>query len=461
MAQSPYNTGETDPSQDSAKADEWAKNKATITEQMYAEIKADPFHATDIVAKYKNAHPELNNAQTLETDKQNSLGTYGSDSSGGAGNVKGLFNTQSALFGGSTEGSAANMSQNWDNAKNITAGEAQSMRQSQDQLAQNTASTANLTGQANAGLYGTANQLGGQGQQALSVGANQTDLLGRIQGPQQSGSADLGQSIAGLQNYAQQGPGPSVAQAQLAQSTDATMRQAIAMGASGRGAGASGAAQSAAGAQATSVLAQGSQQAALLRAQESANYRTQQMQALEGAGQLGNSLQNQNVATSQFALGQQQAAAQNALSYQQLNQGYQTSAAQQQAQAAQNTMQQAALGQNSSALGAGYNMTFSQEQAAAMQAAQAQQQAQLSTEAQLRVGGISNANSTAAGMQNTAMQIDAQRDAASKAANAAMIGAGLSVGGAVVGGLIGGPPGAATGAAAGNAAGKAAYAAGQ
>jgi hypothetical protein len=458
MAQSPYNTGETDPNQDAQAEAAWAAEKKRLGNEMVAAAVADPKHASEIVARYKSAHPELTGGYSgLEADKQAELGTYGTADGSGAGNVKGLFNTQSALFGGSTEGSQANMDLNWDIASRNIHAQQQSLDQATGVIGANGQQTASLTGQANAGLLGTANTLAGQGQSALTSGSWQTDQLSGVQGPSQSGSDAIGRSISGLQSYAQQGPGPSVAQAQLAQSTDATMRQAIALGASGRGAGASGAAQANAGAQATSALAQGSQQAATLRAQEAATYRTQQMQALEGAGQLGNSLQSQNVATSQFALGQQQAAAQNELSYQQLNQGYQTAAAQQQAQASQNYMQQAALGQSNAATLAGYNMTYGQEQAAALSAAQAQQQAQLSTEAQLRVGGIGNANSTAAGLQTTAMNIDAQSEASKKAAEAAMIGAGLSVGGAVVGGLIGGPAGATVGAGAGKAAGAAAY----
>jgi hypothetical protein len=461
MAQSPYNTGETDPNVDAQKADDWASKQVGILSQMNAEIANDPIHAIDIAKKYKAQYPQLSaGAAGLEADKQNALGTYGSGSTG-AGNVKGLFNTQSALFGGSTEGSQANMDLTWRTAGQNIMSQQQALNQASGVVGANNAATGDLTNQANAGLLGASNMLNGQGAQALTVGGNQTGLLGGVQGPAQSGSAAMGQSVAGLQNYAQQGPGPSVAQSQLAQSTDATMKQAIALGSSGRGAGVSGAAQAAAGSQAASALSQGSQQMALLRAQEQAQWRQQQLQAYEAAGQVGNALQGQNVATSQFALGQQQAAAQNELSYQQLNQGYANAAAQQQAAMSQNTMQRAALGQNNAATLAGYNMTYGQEQAAALSAAQAQQQAQLSTEAQLRVGGIGNANSTAAGLQATAMNIDAQRDAAQKAADAAMIGAGLQVGGAVVGGVIGGPAGAAGGAAAGNAAGKAAYAAGK
>jgi hypothetical protein len=310
--------------------------------------------------------------------------TYDTTGGSGLGSVKGLFNTKSALFGGTAEAATAAAQSNWDTANLQQGVQRDALVNAGKTLAANSSSTANTVNQANANLLGLSNTLGGQGQSALTDGSWQTDQLSGVRGPSQSGAAALGQSISGLQNYAQQGPGPSVAQAQLAQSTDATMRQAIALGASGRGAGASGAAQANAGAQATSALAQGSQQAALLRAQESAQWRQQQMQALEGAGQLGSALQGQNLATSQFALGQQQAAAQNALSYQQLNQGYQNAAAQQQAQASQNLMQRAALEQNSATSLAGYNMTYGQEQAAAMAAAQAQQNAQLSTEASRR-----------------------------------------------------------------------------
>jgi hypothetical protein len=104
----------------------------------------------------------------------------------------------------------------------------------------------------------------------------------------QSAGQDL--QLQALNQFAQSGPGPSQAQAQLLAAQDANDRSALSLARSGRGAGDSASALRDAAFSNAQSQAQTGQSMAQLRAQEQAAFRQQQLQALEsamgGAGQI-------------------------------------------------------------------------------------------------------------------------------------------------------------------------------
>jgi len=105
------------------------------------------------------------------------------------------------------------------------------------------------------------------------------------------GQENMGTGLAGLygtadalNQYAAQGPGPSLAQAQLEANTAAAMRQQLAIAGSGRGAGGGAAAYRNAAAQQAMIQGGANAQAAMLQAQEAQNWRQAQLQAMGAAG---------------------------------------------------------------------------------------------------------------------------------------------------------------------------------
>ncbi len=92
--------------------------------------------------------------------------------------------------------------------------------------------------------------------------ASQLDALGRLRG------------------FYEQGPGPSAAEAQMRQGADANMAQAIALAHSGRGSGANANAMRSAAFQNAAAGQQMNQQLGVLRANEAANWRGQQLNAM-------------------------------------------------------------------------------------------------------------------------------------------------------------------------------------
>jgi hypothetical protein len=352
------------------------------------------------------------------------------------GLVSNLFSPQTALYGGSTGSAQANLEDIWGTAS-AQRGE---MLNAADRV---NAALAGSSAQIDK-TTGAANQILGSGAiGARNIGDLYSSRINAVGGPAQQGTTAEQQAIAGLQNYANQGPGPSAAQAQLEQARNTNMAQAIALGSSGRGAGVNASAQSAAQAQALAANSQASQQAATLRAQEEAAWRSRQMQAMQAAGTLGGNVQAQALQQQQQAVAQQAAASNAMLGYQQMAQQYATGQS-------NNLINAQQFNQQNLSTYANTQMTQAAQQNAAQQAAIQAQQNQLSAEAQLRVQGIGSANATRAGVNATNAQV-AQQD---RAANEALVGTGLTVGGAVVGGLLGGPGGAAAGGAAGNAAGQ-------
>jgi hypothetical protein len=102
----------------------------------------------------------------------------------------------------------------------------------------------------------------------------------------QQGVYNMNNQADALAQYAQQGPGASVAQAQLQANTAQAMRQQLAMAGSGRGAGGGASAYRNAAAQQAMLQGQGNAQASMLQAQEAQNWRQAQMQAMGMAGDL-------------------------------------------------------------------------------------------------------------------------------------------------------------------------------
>lgn len=109
-----------------------------------------------------------------------------------------------------------------------------------------------------------------------------------------------------LYNRAQQGPGPSAAQAQLNASTAQGLRQQLMLAGSGRGAGGGASAFRQAAANQAQMQGAASAQAANLRAQEEAAWRQQQAAMLGQASALYQQQQAQDLAASGYYTGAQQ-----------------------------------------------------------------------------------------------------------------------------------------------------------
>lgn len=181
-------------------------------------------------------------------------------------------------------------------------------------------------------------QLGGAAQgQAFEGQANAADMQGRSNAYQgnaignAAGYAGLGasdraqtqSSIAALRNFANNGPGPSAAQAQLQAGSDANMAQAIALAHSGRGAGQDAQAMRQAQFGNAAAGQQLNQQSALLRANETAAFNQQRLNALGMAQQGNQGLINSDLTGSGQQLGFAGQMGQQGLGYGQLGATYQ------------------------------------------------------------------------------------------------------------------------------------------
>ena len=174
-------------------------------------------------------------------------------------------------------------------------------------------------------IYSNQQQQSAEAAQGVS---NQANAHG--QQVAQSGLSTQQQAATGIGNWLQQGPGPSVAQAQLAQGNNTNVANMMAMAASGRGQGGGAAAQQSAAFQAANAGQQTNEQASVLRAQEAQSYKQNQMagmQAQAGIGQsivgAGQNQQNLGLNYSQLAANQQQSAGNTELNY--MNAGNQNS----------------------------------------------------------------------------------------------------------------------------------------
>ncbi len=225
----------------------------------------------------------------------------------GALNTSNYYGNQAAGFGAAATGSQNTAAQGY-------GALAQQGEQNQAYLNSAASGVENITGQNASALAreGMGNQAGLS--QLGSVANANASYYGN-QGAQNLGySGTDRQSALGavgrLQNFYQQGPGPSAAEAQLRQSEDTNMSQAIALARSGRSAGdeANNLRQAMFSNAATEQ--QTGMQLAQLRAQEAANWRGQQLSAMSTEqGTLG-ALRGQDIgaATALGGLGQQYSA---------------------------------------------------------------------------------------------------------------------------------------------------------
>ncbi len=127
---------------------------------------------------------------------------------------------------------------------------------------------------------GNANMMYGLGNKQ---GANQVDLNNAAGRDYQYNLDDRNRAMGAmgrLQNFYQQGPGPSAAEAQMRQGNDANMAQSIALAHSGRGVGNNAAAMRQAQFGNAAAGQQMNQQLGVLRANEASNWRGQQLNAM-------------------------------------------------------------------------------------------------------------------------------------------------------------------------------------
>jgi hypothetical protein len=130
-------------------------------------------------------------------------------------------------------------------------------------------------------LYGNGNIYYGAGMDAAGRAAPVADnylAMDKYGQAHQYGAADQ------MAAMAQAGPGPSVAQANLQANTAAAMRQQLALAGSGRGAGGGASAFRQAGMNQAGIQGQANAQAAMLGAQETADWRAHQAGLLNSAG---------------------------------------------------------------------------------------------------------------------------------------------------------------------------------
>ena len=133
-----------------------------------------------------------------------------------------------------------------------------------------------------AGARSDAANARGTGMYAGDMGQYQTGLANAQQARgMQTGAYDA------LMGMANAGPGPSAAQAQLTQATDANTQNALAMARSGRGMGGGAAAMRQAIGQNAATQQQAGGQMAQLRANENTAFQAQRLQAMQGAGDVG------------------------------------------------------------------------------------------------------------------------------------------------------------------------------
>ena len=167
-------------------------------------------------------------------------------------------------------------------------------------------------------LYGSGDQgaaaslATGQGIYSKMQGAA-FDAYGTGRGLNDSGQANVGtgvgmqqQQYGNVGNWLAQGPGPSVAQAQLQQANQQNVGNAMALAASGRGAGQNAAAQQAAIFGGLNAGQQTAQQASVLRAQEAQNWRGQQLQGMGMQSDIAGNIASTGANPQQLGLGYNQ-----------------------------------------------------------------------------------------------------------------------------------------------------------
>ncbi len=144
------------------------------------------------------------------------------------------------------------------------------------------------------GYTGYANDASALARGAVSPAAGMLDIYGnQFFGQAAEGANIMGQGVGGLYDqagalnaYAQQGPGASVAQAQLDANTANSMRQQLAMAGSGRGQGGGASQFRQAAANQAMIGGQANAASSMLQAQEAQDWRSAQLAAMQGAGSL-------------------------------------------------------------------------------------------------------------------------------------------------------------------------------
>jgi hypothetical protein len=137
-----------------------------------------------------------------------------------------------------------------------------------------------------------ATQQGGQYSPSIATGRAAGALENYDGGP---AAAQLYGSYDALNAYANSGPGPSAAEAQLRQAQDTNVAAQMALARSGRGAGANAQAMRGAQFQAANIGQQTAGDMATLRAQEAAQWRSQQLAALGQASGVAGAIDTSQV----------------------------------------------------------------------------------------------------------------------------------------------------------------------
>lgn len=185
---------------------------------------------------------------------------------------------------------------------NLAKGEALAKRQADFGYGSNNSAEANAAigraddiGQQYGGAFnGLASQNEGRaeaaGARGLGMYAGDTTQFDQGLANATDARAKQGSSYDALMGFANQGPGPSAAQAQLTQATDANTQNALAMARSGRGMGGGQAAMRQALAQNANTQQQSAGQMAELRANENTAFQNQRLNALNAGGGLASQI---------------------------------------------------------------------------------------------------------------------------------------------------------------------------
>lgn len=236
-------------------------------------------------ARYQNqqsgAAPWLSNAQ-FEAQRRNNF--YYGGSPNGAQN----FNAQ---VGGLAQQLGANYGESYDTA-GYWEGQNQAMRDAGGQLGAAFGQRANAAG--NLGAQ-AAQRAPGQFLDQQSIANSSMDRATQLN------------AISGLNGFIANGPGPSAAQAQLNNATDANMQNALALARSGRGMGGSAAGLRQAIGQNAVTQQQAANQSAALRAQEAQAWQQNQLNAYGQIGGLAANARQGDIAAGQYVTGAQQA----------------------------------------------------------------------------------------------------------------------------------------------------------
>lgn len=338
----------------------------------------------------------------------------------------GLFNPDSALFGGS--GAAAEQAYQ---DVNSTTGEAMSMGNIAKQSNNERQSASNAYGlsqlnAANTTLMDAALGLTGLG----TTGERSALNIRGVAGPGTEGLTVQARNAAMLGQF-----DPTSAAAANTLHTQ-TLNNAAALNSlalSGRGGGVNASAQARGQALASGALAGEGLQQQQLAAQQYQSNQALALQALQGQSALGASYQQSALQNAQLSQQKQAIAAQAALQGAQTQYGSNAAANRLRIQQASNYGDLAKYQNQVAGSNVDAQQTLGQVNANYLGQAQDYHSQQLGTEAQLRTQGIINAGQTKAGLTNTLLGISADQDIANQAADTAMLGSMLSTGAGAVG----------------------------